>query len=174
MLKRPSDNANSPTAAKKQRCGVKLDVIKANIERMLQQATEEHEQARIAAIDSAADLEEKWNTSRGKRDSHEKELESLKQEHETACEYFNQFETSSTLKMLNKASSCELEAIQPLSKHHEQIKQTIEQLKLMRDTLETQKNTLVKQLEFAEKESKEDYENFKKAETNVEVITNLN
>jgi sulfur relay (sulfurtransferase) DsrC/TusE family protein len=173
MLKRTSDDLSSPNA-KKQRCGDKLDSMKATLEKMMQQATEEHEQARIAAIDHAAELEEKWQSARGKRDIDAKELESLTNEHETACQYFEKFETSSALKMLNKASNCELDSIQPLSKHREQIEKTLDQLKTLRDDLETQKNTMVKQLEFSEKEDKETYEKFKQAETNVEVITDLN
>ena len=91
MLKRTSDDLSSPNA-KKQRCGDKLDSMKATLEKMMQQATEEHEQARIAAIDNAAELEEKWQSARGKRDIDAKELESLTNEHETACQYFEKFE----------------------------------------------------------------------------------
>ena len=173
MLKRSSDDLGSPTV-KKQRCGDKLNSMKATLEKMMQQATEEHEQARIVAIDNAAELEEKWRTARGKRDTDANELESLTKEHETACTYFGQFETSSALKMLNKASNCELESVQPLSKHREKIEKTLEQLKVLRDNLEIQKSAMVKELEFSEKEDKETYEKFKQAETNVEVITDLN
>lgn len=173
MSKRPIVECNS-SSAKKQRCGDKLDAMKANIEKIMQQATEEHEKARIAAIDSAADLEEKWTVIHNKYNSDTKELESLIEEHTTACQYFEQLETSSALKMLNKASNCELESIQPLSKHREQIEKTLDELKLLRDTLETQKTTMVKQLELTEKEMKESYNNFKQAETNVEVISDLN
>jgi len=173
MLKRPSDHLSSPNA-KKQRCGDKLDSMKATLEKMMQQATEEHEQARIAAIDNAAELEEKWQSARGKRDIDANELESLTNEHEKACQYFEQFETSSALKMLNKASNCEIEAIQPLSKHREQIEKTLDLLKTLRDDLETQKNAMVKQLECSEKDDFETYGKFKQAETNVEVITDLN
>jgi hypothetical protein len=173
MLKRPSDDLSSPSA-KKQRCGDKLNSMKTFLEKMMQQATEEHEQARIAAIDNAAELEEKWQTAHNKHSNDVKEFETLKQEYETACTYFGQFETSSALKMLNKASTCELESIQLLSKHREQIDETLNQLKTLRDELETQKNAMVKELELSAKEDKETYEKFKQAETNVEVITDLN
>ena len=103
MLKRPLDEIKPPPA-KKQRCGAKLDAMKASLDKMMQQATQEHEKARIAAIDSATELEEIWSVARAKHEQEIIELNALTEEHETACKYFEQFETSSALKMLNKAS----------------------------------------------------------------------
>jgi len=173
MLKRPSDELTSPSV-KKQRCGDKLDSMKTLLEKIMQQATEEHEQARIAAIDSAAELEEKWQTAHNRHSKNGIELQTLKQEFATAQLYFGQFETSSAFKMLNKASTCELESIQPLAKHREQIEKTLNQLKILRDELETQYNAMGKECELSTKEVTETYEKFKQAETNVEVITELN
>jgi len=177
MLKRPLDEINPPPA-KKQRCGAKLDAMKASLDKMMQQATEEHEKARIAVIDSATELDEIWSVARTKHKQEGGELDALTKEHETACEYFEQFETSSALKMLNKASvvagDVEMDSLKSLSKHREQIEKTLDQLKTLRDDLETQKKAMAKQVELTKKEDQEAYDKFKQAETHVEVITDLN
>lgn len=173
MLKRPSDNSNA-NPAKKPRYAEKLDAMKVTIERMMLKATEEQETLRIAAIDNATELEEKWQSCMGIDSNNEKELVSLTAEYETARTYFSQFVTSSTYRMLEKASKCELETIRPLGKHREQINQSLEQLNDLYNTLETQKNSMVKQREISKKAMEDAYEKFKQAETNVEVITELN
>jgi len=177
MLKRPLDEI-IPPPAKKQRCGAKLDAMKASIDKMMQQATEEHEQARIAAIDSATELEELWSVARTKYEQEIIELNALTEEHNTACKYFEKIDTSSALKMLNKASAVagdvEMDSLKSLSKHREQIEKTLDQLKTLRDDLETQKKAMAKQVELTEKEHQEAYDKFKQAETHVQVITDLN
>ena len=76
--------------------------------------------------------------------------------------------------MLNKASNCELESVKSLSKHREQIENTLAQLKTLRDDLDTRGKAMAKQVELTTKEAREAYDKFKLAETNVEVITDLN
>lgn len=173
MLKRPSDNSNA-NPAKKPRYAEKLDAMKVTIERMMLKATEDHETLRIAAIDNATELEEKWQTCMGIDSNNEKELVSLTAEFETSRTYLTQLYHCSTFEMLNKASKCELETLQPLEKHHEQINKSLNQLFDLSNTLETQKNSMVKQREISKKAMEEAYEKFKQAETNVEVITELN
>jgi len=173
MSKRPLDEIDPPPA-KKQRCGDTLDAMKASLEKLMQQATEEHEKARIAAIDSATELEETWQAIHNKLQQEEDEVQRLNNEYGTACQYFEQFETSAALKMLNKASNCELESVKSLSKHREQIENTLAQLKTLRDDLDTRGKAMAKQVELTKKEDHEAYDKFKQAETNVEVITDLN
>tara|TARA_B110000879_G_scaffold211340_1_gene303745 strand:- start:986 stop:1519 length:534 start_codon:yes stop_codon:yes gene_type:complete len=174
MLKRPlEDKDNSTSVSKKQRCGDKLDSMKATIEKLLLKASEEHEQSRIAAIDNMHEMETQWETSRKVKEQYSEELKAIKLEYDTAHDYVDKFEQNSTLKMLNKASDCNLDAVKTLSKHREQIESTLQQLKLLRDTLETQRNTLVSTVETSTIQCEKDYQEFKEAENKVEIITEL-
>lgn len=167
------EEAEQTVPAKKLRYGDKLNTMKANIDNLLKQAVDEHEQARITAIDKAAMSEEVWFAACSKTKRDELELKSLTGEYEMACTYISEFEKSTTVKMLNKASGCELDSIQSLSKKHDVLKSTLVQLETMKTDLELEKNTAHMQASCSKTEDEKMFRQFQKAEADVEIITEL-
>jgi len=171
MSKRPADNVND-TPTKKARINPELEAMKATLNSLLSTANTHHEEARIAAIDTASVLEEEWTDLSMEKDKLQEELSGVTSECETAVSYLETFEKSNTLQMLRKA--CETKVVENLVDDNEKITETLTKLRnlsgrltALREKAETELIEKTTQWEVVKSR-------FDAAEKRVDVITNLN
>ena len=144
MSKRPLDT-NDESVSKKVRVNPELEAMKATLESLMKTADEHHEEARIAAIDTASELEEQWIEANATKDKTETEYDAVSSEYDTAVVYLENFENSATVQMLKKAS--ENKTVDTLVEDHEKINDTLTKMRNLQARLLASKTELHKTLQ---------------------------
>ena len=123
------------SVSKKLRVNPELEAMKATLDNLLQSANEHHEEARIAAIDAASELEEQWTEATSARDKTKIEHDAVEGEFGAAVQYLDTFENSATVKMLKKAS--ENKTVGTLVQDHETIRDALTKVENLKTRLQT-------------------------------------
>lgn len=134
MAKRPRED-DTESVSKKLRVNPELEAMKATLDNLLESANEHHEEARIAAIDTASELEEQWAEATSTRDKTKAEHDAVHGELDTASQYLDTFENSATVKMLKKAS--ENKTVGTLVQDHETIRDALTKVENLKSRLQT-------------------------------------
>lgn len=168
-LKRPLDDA--PTSPAKKLC---LEDLKSNLDALLAKATEHHEEARLAAVDSAYDLEESWKDAEERKTATETELRALTEKRSACAAYEEQIKSSPTARMLAKVSESDVNGIDKLSEDHKKLTASLEQLRTLLKDLDQQHAACEKKLEQETSTCSDLKQKYEQAEANAEKITKLN
>ena len=168
-LKRPLDDA--PSSPAKKLC---LEDLKTNLDALLAQATEHHEEARLAAVDSAYDLEECWKDAEERKAATETELSDLKEKQSACMEYRTKIMQNPATKMLQKASGSDVNGIDQLTQDHEKLKASLEKLNSLLSELGTEMGKCQDRLSRETLECDDLKKRHEEAEAKAEKITNLN
>lgn len=175
MLKRPAED-QPETPAKKQRTNDDLESMKAQLDALLKNAADHHEDRRLAAVDRAFDLEEDLKSAQTTTDATNDELNQVSSDHNNASQYLEAFESSQTMKMLSKVDGIPQENVQltQLKDDNEKIRETLIKLKAMAQTLKEKQSSLEEDLKQQQENVQRLQEEHAAAEKEVEVITELN
>lgn len=173
MLKRPMEDDTQVVENKKARTD-SLDELKMNLEALLKEASEHHEEVRIQAVDSAYDLEESLKDAMSTKDSYSEEHSQLTQKYEKAKTYLDTFENSPSVKMLQKASSSDMTGLEKLSQDHQKITEALNHLRKVLETTSTQLDACKVKLENQEKICERLKTDHETAEARAEQISRLN
>jgi DNA repair exonuclease SbcCD ATPase subunit len=168
-LKRPLDDA--PTSPAKKLC---LDDLKSNLDALLAKATEHHEEARLAAVDSAYDLEESWKGAEERKTATETELRALAEKRLACVAYEEKIKSSPSAIMLARVSESEVNGIDKLSEDHKKLSASLEQLRTLLKNLNQQHAACEKKLEQESSTCSDLKQKYEQAEANAEKITKLN
>jgi|TARA_B100000767_G_scaffold254792_1_gene260475 hypothetical protein len=169
MSKRPLEDASTSPAKK-----LCLEDLKSNLNALLEQAAEHHEEARLFAVDRAFELEESWNDAEDNRKAMTATLKELQTKCQACEEYEKKISESPVAMMLSKVSETDVHGIDTLSDDQKKLDASLKQLQTLYEATLQQKSdtesTLQKQTILCE--------NFKKkheeAEAKAEKITKLN
>jgi chromosome segregation ATPase len=176
MSKRPAeDQPETPT--KKQRTNDDLESMKAQLDDLLKNAAEHHEETRIAAVDRAYDLEEELKTTQSSMYNINAQLNQVASDHADASRYLETFESSQTMKMMTKVGDYNAEGsiqIRTLKEDNQKIMETLVKLKGMKQTLFTKQQSLEFDLKALHESVQQIEQQYVNAEKEVLVITNLN
>lgn len=168
MLKRPLEDA--PESPAKKLC---LEDLKSNLNALLEQAVEHHEEARLSAVDSAFELEESWNDAEDKRKVTSAELEELRAKCQACEEYEKKILASPAAMMLSNVSETDVNGIDKLSIDQKKLDASLKQLRTLLSHTKQQKeeteSTLQKQTSLCN-DLKNKHE---EAEAKAEKITKL-
>lgn len=171
MTKRSSDAALE-TVVKKMRPHPELEAMKSALDKLMSNANTHHEEARIAAIDKASDLEDKWVAAMTLRDSTQEEYDTVEEQCRTAVEYLNAFEASSVVNMLKKASASQL-LVPTLINDHDKVQESLTDMERLCEQLEASRDSLLKTLNSQKAQCSELETEHKAAEKYVDTITNF-
>jgi len=172
-MKRPTDDTTTEQPCKKTRTNTILEEMKSTMESLLKTADEHHEEARIAAVDVAFELEQQLSEVTGLVDSYREEDERLKTEYSTVSQYMGTVQKSMTVKMLDKAVAYQLDN-KKLSEDHQKMTETMAKMQeLSQKILDDGKHyeLLLSKKLLEETELKE---KLMDAEKKVTLITDLN
>ena len=175
MLKRPAED-QPETPAKKQRTNDNLESMKNQLDALLKNAAEHHEDRRLAAVDRAFDLEEELKSAQITVDIANDELNQVSSDHINASLYLEAFESSQTMKMLSKVDDISQENVKltQLRDDNEKIRETLIKLKAMAQTLKEKQSSWEEDLKQQQENVQRLQEEHAVAEKEVEVITELN
>lgn len=170
MTKRSSEAAPE-IVAKKMRPHPELEAMKAALDILVSNADTHHEEARIAAIDAASELEEQWVSATTLRDKTQVEYDTVAEQCQTAGEYLAAFEASSAVVMLKKARESQM--VQTLVDDHDKVQETLTNMQRLMTDLTTSRETLKKTLETQLADCADLEAKHKAAEARVETITHF-
>jgi uncharacterized phage infection (PIP) family protein YhgE len=175
MLKRPAEDL-ADTPIKKQRQNDDLESMKTQLDTLLKNAAEHHEERRIAAVDRAFDLEEDLKSAQTAADTINDELNQVSSDHINASQYLEAFVSSQTMKMLSKVDDISQDKVQltQLKDDNEKIMGTLSKLKAMGQTLKEKQSSLEEELNTLQDNVQQIQDQYENAEKEVVVITNLN
>jgi chromosome segregation ATPase len=178
MLKRKAMNAadNATDSPKKPRTS-SMDDMKTRLDAMLKKAAEQHESARIAAIDKASGLEDELNDAREERDSTENELNAKKTEFSETSSYLETIGKSETLRMLQNASSSDNASsssdIETLTQQNSEVQELMSALRDKNKSLSNQIGDMNSELEEMRERCTVLAEEYDAAELHVQTITKI-
>ena len=173
MLKRPLEDTDGGSPAKKKCTMSLLDSMKSDLEKLLKNAEEHHENARLEAVDAAFDLEEELKSAQKRKEDTEKELAETDEQLDKVTQYLDTFENSSAVKMLKKAAECSVELAQ-LNQDYSQVKEKLEAFRSMRSTLVEKCDTLKHTLSEHSSKCDELTKKHTSAEEKADTISSLN
>jgi hypothetical protein len=175
MLKRPAED-QPETPPKKQRTNDDLESMKNQLDALLKNAAEHHEDRRLLAVDRAFDLEEELKSAQMTADTANDELNKVSSDHINASLYLEAFESSKTMKMLSKVDDISQENVKltQLKDDNEKIRETLIKLKAMVQMLKEKQSSLEEDLKQQQENVQRLQEEHAAAEKEVEVITELN
>lgn len=159
------------SVSKKLRVNPELEAMKATLDNLLQSANEHHEEARIAAIDAASELEEQWTEATSARDKTKIEHDAVEGEFGAAVQYLDTFENSATVQMLKKAS--ENKTVGTLVQDHESIRDALTKMQNMKKRLSSTLTELDRTLQKETETAAALKEKLTAAEARVETITSF-
>lgn len=159
------------SVSKKLRVNPELEAMKATLDNLLQSANEHHEEARIAAIDAASELEEQWTEATSARDKTKIEHDAVEGEFGAVVQYLDTFENSATVQMLKKAS--ENKTVGTLVQDHESIRDALTKMQNMKNRLSSTLADLVRTLQKETESAAALKEKLSAAEAKVETITSF-
>ena len=171
MSKRPADSLIE-TSTKKARVNPELEALCNTLESLRETADKHHEEARIAAIDTASTVEEEWTNACVEKDKLEELYAQQTQDTKAAVAYFDTFKESDTVKMLKKADSEKV--VDKLVEDAEKITDTLTKLDNLCGRMELHMKKTSTQLDEKIKHCEELKSCLDVAEKRVETITNLN
>ena len=174
MSKRPLDEGLQPAPKKICASAESLQQMKTQIDNMLKQPKDHHEEIRLAAVDHAYEKEEQWKEASAQKDDIKEELDTVSTDLSTAETYLSEFESNPAVKMLEKASTCGVERAQVLMEDHEKIMDTLTKLRHMKETLSNQNEMLTQKYSDACAKCEDFKKTFDNAESTAEIISGLN
>ena len=151
-----------------------LESLKKEMDSLLDQANEHHEEVRIAAVDTAFDLEEKLKES---EEAKEKALCTLRHvtiNLENAEKYLQEFSENNAMQMLTKVSSSSIQNINTLKEDSKKAETALNKLKSLKQTYKEKQAQCKDKFEQIEMECAKLKDKYNAAEHYVESVTNLN
>ena len=169
MLKRPLDDDISESPTKK----LRFEDLKSNLDALLAQASKHHEEARLAAVDSAYDLEEAWKDAEEKKNASEAELAELKKRKEVCSKYISDMKSSQAFKMLENVGSTDVNGIEKLTEDRQKLNESLKNLESLSSHLETEHTKVRQRLEKESEMTSDLKEKYEGAEAKAQKITKL-
>ena len=168
MLKRPLED--TPTGPSKK---LRFEDLQSELDGLLVLASQHHEEARLAAVDSAFDLEESCKCAEEKMNSTEKELSESKSKRDTCAQYRQKIMDSPAAKMLEKVSGSDVHGVDTLTEDHEKLKSSLEKLSCLVSGLDGDIVLLEKRLDEEKTQCETLRGKHEEAEAKAEKITSL-
>ena len=151
-----------------------LESLKKEMDSLLHQANEHHEEIRIAAVDTAFDLEEKLKDSEEAKEKAQRVLKHVTINLETSEKYLQEFSENNDMQMLTKVSSSSIQNINTLKEDSKKVESTLNKLKALKQTYKEKQAQCKDKFEQIEMECAKLKDKYNAAEHYVESVTNLN
>ena len=172
MSKRPAESLIETSAKKACVNPYSYESLCNTLESLRETADKHHEEARIAAIDTASTAEEEWTHACVEKDRLEALCEEIEEAAKAATAYLDTFKESDTVKMLKKADSEKV--VDKLVEDNEKITDTLTKLDNLCGRMRVEFINHRVELDEKIKHCEELKICLDAAEKRVETITNLN